>query len=212
MAILSLRAYARHRGCTLRAVQKAIEAGRITVQVDDFGKSGIDPIAADKAWGTNTDLAKQSLLYGGGLQIPVSDEPEAIGADPDQDVSIGQAAPSASPNSRESTSAGVDPDTASYRRERAAREAIKRETEQIELDRLRNKLIDVDDANRVVFTSFRSLRDSLLNIGPRIKDQLASELDAFQTEKILDAELSAVLGSFDVSKALSESADEDDEG
>ena len=58
----SQRAYARHRGCTHRAVQKAIEAGRIPVLPD--GRVDFD--AADAAWTANTrdaavDLALRRL-------------------------------------------------------------------------------------------------------------------------------------------------------
>jgi len=51
MAMMSLRAYARHRGCALSAVQKAIKTGRITVQPD--GK--IDAAQADIQWARNTE-------------------------------------------------------------------------------------------------------------------------------------------------------------
>ena len=52
---MSLRAYAKHRGETLGAVQKALKTGRITAL-----KSGkIDPAAADKAWDQGTDPSKQ---------------------------------------------------------------------------------------------------------------------------------------------------------
>jgi hypothetical protein len=50
MAMMSLRAYSRHRGCALSAVQKAINTGRISVQPD--GK--IDPAQADIQWARNT--------------------------------------------------------------------------------------------------------------------------------------------------------------
>lgn len=50
MAIVSLRAYARHRGVSLKAVQKAIESGRITKTPD--GK--INPEQADAEWARNT--------------------------------------------------------------------------------------------------------------------------------------------------------------
>src|ERR1039458_7760220 len=50
MAIMSLRGYARHRGCALSAVQKAIKSGRISVQPD--GK--IDSAQADLQWQRNT--------------------------------------------------------------------------------------------------------------------------------------------------------------
>lgn len=56
-APLSLRAYARHRGCTLRSVQKAIRGRRLVasiVQVE--GKPRIaDPELADREWAANTD-------------------------------------------------------------------------------------------------------------------------------------------------------------
>ena len=43
---VSLRCYARHRGCSLYAVQKARQTGRIPVLAD----GSIDPDAADEAW------------------------------------------------------------------------------------------------------------------------------------------------------------------
>ncbi|HTK30722.1 MAG TPA: hypothetical protein VL332_02075 [Candidatus Saccharimonadaceae bacterium] len=51
---ISQRAYAKHRGVTHRAVQKAIAAGRIPVTAD----RKVDPDVADRAWASNTDEAK----------------------------------------------------------------------------------------------------------------------------------------------------------
>lgn len=53
MNLVSQRAYARHRGTTHRAVQKAIESGRIATH---DGK--IDPAEADRMWELNTDPGK----------------------------------------------------------------------------------------------------------------------------------------------------------
>jgi len=50
MAIMSLRAYARHRGVELSAVQKAIKTGRISTQPD----GRIDSEQADVEWEQNT--------------------------------------------------------------------------------------------------------------------------------------------------------------
>ena len=50
--LLSRREYAAHRGVAVSAVQKAIEAGRITLT---DGK--IDPEKADKEWAENTNPA-----------------------------------------------------------------------------------------------------------------------------------------------------------
>ena len=51
MATVSQRAYARHRGISLAAVQKAIKAGRIRTTAD--GK--IDAELADQEWERNTN-------------------------------------------------------------------------------------------------------------------------------------------------------------
>ena len=59
MALLSLRAYSRHRGVTLRAVQKAIETARISTVLDEKGNKKIDQVQADAQWANNTNEAKQ---------------------------------------------------------------------------------------------------------------------------------------------------------
>ncbi|MDO5385932.1 MAG: hypothetical protein Q4F75_01510 [Pseudomonadota bacterium] len=51
---ISIRAYAKRRGITHGAVQKAIESHRITPLPD----GSIDPITADKEWEENTDYSK----------------------------------------------------------------------------------------------------------------------------------------------------------
>src|SRR4029453_12429096 len=51
---LSLRAYARHRGVSHRAVKKALRAGRIAALPDGT----IDPAVADAAWNAAADAAR----------------------------------------------------------------------------------------------------------------------------------------------------------
>lgn len=53
---MGLREYARHRGCALRAVQVAIQAGRITREPD----GSIDPVKADREWAENTHNQRRS--------------------------------------------------------------------------------------------------------------------------------------------------------
>ena len=69
MAGVSLREYARQRGVTLKAVQKAIISGRISTLPD--GK--LDPGTADKEWAQNTNARP-----GGFRGQP--DEDDAFGA------------------------------------------------------------------------------------------------------------------------------------
>lgn len=51
--LMGLREYARHRGVTLKAVQKAIQEGRIEVVLIDGAKK-IDPKKADAMWTERT--------------------------------------------------------------------------------------------------------------------------------------------------------------
>lgn len=59
---LTMAAYARHRGCTPRAVRKAIDAGRLAASVKLDGPGGrptIDAELADREWEQKTDERKQ---------------------------------------------------------------------------------------------------------------------------------------------------------
>lgn len=58
---LSIRGYARRRGCSHVAVLKAIETGRLAQAVveDAKGRRRIDPEVADREWAANTDQAQQ---------------------------------------------------------------------------------------------------------------------------------------------------------
>jgi hypothetical protein len=56
---LSLNAYAKRRGCAPRAVEEAIQNGRITAEKKGRRWS-IDPERADREWERNTDLDQQA--------------------------------------------------------------------------------------------------------------------------------------------------------
>lgn len=192
MAMMGYREYARHRVVTLRAVQKAIEAGRIHVTTDELGKRWIDSERADRDWLANTDPAAQSLLYSAGplppaTQLPLAEPPAA--ADDDEPVADSAATPE-------------------YRQARAAREEIRRDREQLELDRLRGSLIPLADAQQAVYTAFRTLRDAVLHVPARAAHQCATRTDPFEIEQLLEAELNAAFLRFDPAKMLA--ADDDD--
>lgn len=71
---LSLRAYAKHRGVALSAVQKAIKTGRI--KLDSDGK--IDAQQADIAWQINTrPMADDTIAY---QNTDANDHPNEIEA------------------------------------------------------------------------------------------------------------------------------------
>lgn len=71
MAVLSQRAYAKHRGVALSAVQKAISTGRISTMAD----GRIDPGVADGEWAANTKARPPAVRRQQG-----EDEGDAFGA------------------------------------------------------------------------------------------------------------------------------------
>jgi len=100
MPLMSYRKYAEHRGCTLRAVQKAIgqvdskgnRDGRIgasLVAIEGSQHPKIDSDKADALWLLNTDESKRSTLFtpsdeASGLPAPLVDDdfeiPRAVAA------------------------------------------------------------------------------------------------------------------------------------
>ena len=69
MAVLSQRAYARHRGVVPSAVQKAIATGRISTMAD----GQIDSDVADEEWDANTTARPSARRQ-------QDDDPDAFGA------------------------------------------------------------------------------------------------------------------------------------
>ena len=204
---MSYRAYAAHRGCSLRAVQKAIgdpdakghRDGRIAaslVAIEGSQHPKIDSDKADALWLLNTDESKRSTLFtpsdessGDQVQLPIDDEFEIPG-DPESDAA-----------------------KKSYHLSRASRAKIDTENAQLDLDQRKGKLIDLDEAKQLGFTTLRMLRDALRNTGPRIAAQLAAMTDPFECELLINAEIDAVLASMTVEKILTDPyADDDQDG
>lgn len=175
---VSLRAYARHRGVALSAVQKAIEYGRITKQAS--GK--INVRIADAEWAANTDIGKRGMSGGD----PDLDDPE----DDDEEVV---------------------PQNSEYQQHRTSREEIRMKKERIELNKLEGSILDLEEAKRMVFTSFRTIRDAIMNVPARTKDLLAAESDPYRIETMLENELAAALEAIDLKTMLTDQSQDQDQ-
>ena len=209
MALMGFREYARHRQVTLRAVQKAIEAGRI-VTVGEAPARKIDSDQADRDWRANTDPAAQSLLYSAGPAATTAGGTNTSEAEAGMAAGPG-AATSAAPGITDPEDEPAPPDqTDEYRNERAKRERLRREREEIELEELRGNVVPLADAEITVFTAFRTLRDSTLQVATRIKDRCAATSDPFMVEQIIEAEIAASFARFDPAKMLQPVLDEED--
>lgn len=71
----------------------------------------------------------------------------------------------------------------------ARREKFKADLTEIEFHRQAGRLILASDVDREWFRIGRIVRDTLKNIGPRLRAQLAEETDASKCEQILDEEI-----------------------
>ena len=190
--LMGYREYARHRGVSLGAVQKALRDGRITANEE----KKIDSAVADRDWAINTDASR--------IAVSAIEVARSLAQ---KEISF--AAPAGGevdkPASEELT--GSDNNASRYRESRASREFYVAAKQKVEYEQLLGQLINVDEAKRIAFTSFRAIRDSVLNVAARIKDQLAAETDPHVCEELLERELSAALASVDVGKLNAEAED-----
>ncbi|WP_402719127.1 hypothetical protein [Janthinobacterium rivuli] len=190
--LMGYREYARHRGVSLGAVQKALRAGRINANAD----KKIDADVADREWDVNTD-ASRIAVSAVEVATPLAQKEISFAAPAGEEAD--------KPAAEELT--GSDKSASEYRENRSKREYYVAAKHQLEYEQLLGQLINVDDAKRIAFTSFRAIRDSVLNVAARIKDQLAAETDPHVCEELLDRELSAALASVDVGQLVAESED-----
>lgn len=161
----------------------------------------IDSVDAAKAWrliNVDAGRAKGFRLQADRLSPPLAQAPVNPADKPDAD-------------SGDDTEPAID-DAADYRIARTLREQINAQRAQLELDQLRGRLIDVDDARRVAFTSFRAIRDSVLAVPARVAAQAAAEGDTLTVEQLIEAALVDALGRFSPAKLLQDSSDADDAG
>ncbi|HDR9028740.1 TPA: hypothetical protein QDB14_002939 [Burkholderia vietnamiensis] len=202
MPKLGQRAFARHVGVTLRAVQKAIQSGRIVVDSD--GK--IDADTAVAAWRRNTDDSRRSLTDQA-RQTAVNRASDALEPaledDDDRDDDNGASTAGA---------AKEDPSLATYRDARAQREMVRLERDRMDLERERGTTLARAVAERLAFTAFRTVRDNIMNVPVRIKDVLAAEADPVRVEMLLEEELAQALASVDPEALLRETDEDDADG
>lgn len=182
---ISLRAYARHREVALSAVQKAIEAGRVTaVQRRPNGRlHKIEKNEADRQWAANTDPVEAAR--NGKFAAPAGDlvaqATAAGGVDrASGEVAGGTGAPSAPP--------APASDQAEYLASRAKREGYLAESARLDhLERL-GLLVSTAEVEREMAEIFGQIKASVMRIADRKAQILAAESDPVRVHRILTDE------------------------
>jgi hypothetical protein len=161
---VSIRAYARTRGCTEGAVRKAIASKRITTLAD----GSIDPERANQEWAKNT-FAGQTVH---------SAKPTA--------------APERVAPAHEPPSPSGDPVTA-YLRARAVKENFAARTAQLEYEERAGKLIPAVRASEYASSFSSIVKDGLMALPDRLAPMLAAVDDEKTIHRMLVAEVNAML-------------------
>jgi hypothetical protein len=182
---MSLRAYARHRGVSLRAVQKAIASGRIAQRKDGL----LDADTADANWARNT--------------APRPQQPPK----PANKLAHKSVTPAASPQSAHHHAEyhPVTRDTADpprlesgleYSKARAVRESYMARLAKIDFEERTEKLVSKDEVQVAAFNRFRQFRDGMLNIPDRLAAVVAAEGDPRRVHELLATEIRKALLEF----------------
>src|SRR5215469_10822021 len=150
MAEVSLRAYARHRGVSLKAVQKALASGRI----HKTASGQIDVEAADRLWESRTAPRPQKVTATNAAPLPS----RAVPTKGDEEDHRG----------RIEARGELAPGPADYARARAIRENYLARITKIEYEELSGKLVSGDEVRVAAFNKFRTFRNAMLNIPDRI--------------------------------------------
>ena len=169
--LISQREYARRRGVTHVAVQRAVKAGRISTV---NGK--IDPALADQQWQENTDQSKpRNLITGNPKQAKQPGEPSEPMDMGGADEVIG------------------GPSTATgYAKARAARELYQAQLAKLELDRRRGALVPADEVRLGAFNMARKARDQLIALPERLAAVLAATEKPAEVQRILEEEIERI--------------------
>jgi pyruvate/2-oxoglutarate dehydrogenase complex dihydrolipoamide acyltransferase (E2) component len=177
---MSLRAYARHRGVALSAVQKAIATGRIHPEPD----GSIDPAKADAQWDRHTRTAQPTTPR------VTTARPPPVAQHASQPASQ-PAAPPPMPQASDDAR-GVD-----YHKARAVRETYSARLAKLEFEERTGKLISKDEVDIKYFQLARQLRDRMQQIprkvAPEIVALVVADPDVRGVTDILDVAIREAL-------------------
>lgn len=182
---ISLRAYARHRGVSLSAVQKAVAKRRIKLESDGT----IDEAKADRDWAANSDIGATLSNVIGNRQKQVRRTASSIATETDH-----QMTPPAAVTG--------DPITV-YLNARAANETYKARRAKAEYEQFMGELVKRSIANEYAATFSQMVRDHLMAMPDRLAPALAALDDVNSIHKLLTSDVRSLLHK--LSKAISSS-------
>lgn len=186
---LSIRAYARHRGISHVSVLKAVRAGRISQEADGT----IDPAKADAAWDAQTNPARRPAPEPAAIAPTPARPPHAPASPPPQREA--PAAPAAAAAGGGNVGHGGSATGANFAQARTMHEVAKAQRARIQVQRLKDEVIDRANALALVFKLARSERDAWVTWPARVAAQMAAEagIDPHTMQVLLETHVRAHL-------------------
>jgi hypothetical protein len=187
MAMMSLRAYAKHRGCALNAVQAAIKAGRIS-----WGGKGtlIDSELADNQWSANTNFNQQpaKLLEEAARQAKIA---AAAGGDDGDDGDEGDVI---TPTVHKGRSIG-ESDASGLIKAKADREYFEAKRAEMRFRAEAGELVPLNEVNQYVSGMIMRAKDIFMRMPRELRDRLAQEVDPIKCQRMLEKEVTRGLST-----------------
>lgn len=181
MPQVSIREYARQRGVSHTAVQKAIKSGRLLQSVTGLGTKAIliDVDLANEEWPTGAKEVMQSAI---------------------EEVQAGPSAPAREPQGELSKTSST------YAQSRAVREAYAARLAKLEFERRSGKLVEAAEVEKRWTDIASTVRTRVLGIASKAKQRIPGL--TVQQYKILDGIVTEALGALsgEVEEELGEDA------
>lgn len=178
--LVSLREFGRRIGVQLRAVQFAIETGRIVIaETRQAGKRTrvfIDWETQEKAWRDNTDQGKRNNIS----------EAERNGTAPAPAKPAGKKEKPAAPAAPAAPLSG-------FQKHRSAREETNAKMAELNYKKEIGSLVEMNKVKELFFTLAHNTQQSLLNIPARVSAIIAAKTDEREIFNILEKEISQAL-------------------
>lgn len=181
---VSIRAYARMRGCSESAVRKAIASKRIKSEAD----GSIDPARANRDWEQNTFAAATLRPAPAKPAKPPRPQPQSQPR-------------AAMPHAPSVDSPSSDP-VQSFLRARAVKETFNAKVAQMEYEERAGRLMQASRAAEYASTFSSIVKDHLMAMPDRLAPVLAAVDDEHAAHRILLNDVSAVLKK--LSKAVAD--------
>lgn len=214
---MSLRAYGRHRGDVLAAVQKAIKDGRVSAEAVRRGGTGrltaIDQERADQEWARNTDPV-EALKNGknpeavAAASAPASNNPAESSRDRDPAGDEHEAPEARGDLLGSSPAAGAAGEDKSYLAARTREKEF--QANKAELDYLERvgELVSAAEVRDEQFEIYRQHRDKLEQIPANVAEKLAAETDPQRVEHLLRTAIRTSLNELSRALAIDAAAEE----